>query len=71
MYDEYTYYDIFVADAYAAVLCRICVGFLWIIIRQTFLGTYVISLFDYDRRTWIQSAIVEQVLLKKKLNFKM
>ena len=29
-------------------ISRICVVFLWIIIRQTCLGRYIISLFDYN-----------------------
>ena len=45
-----------------------CVVFLWIIIRQAFLGRYIISLFDYNRPTWIQAVIVEEVFLKN-LNF--
>ena len=45
------------------------VEFLWIIIRQTILGRYIISLFDYNIPTWIQVVIVEQVILKKNLNF--
>ena len=39
-------------------------------IRQTFLGGYIISLFDYIGPTWFQAAIVGQVFLKKNLNFK-
>ena len=35
------------------------------------MGRYIISLFDGNRPTGIQAAIVEQVLLKKNLNFKM
>ena len=45
--------------------------FLWIKIRQTFLGRYIISLFDYNRPTWIQALFVEQVFFKKNLNFNM
>ena len=55
-------------------ISRICVVFLWIIVRQAFLGRYIISLFDYNRPTWIQAVIavfVEKVFLKKNLNFNM
>ena len=65
---EYTYFSIFimisfVANAYESrayleyVLC-----FLW---------SYIISFFDYNIRTWIQAVILEQVFLKKILNFNM
>ena len=52
-------------------ISRICIVFLWIITRQTFFGRYIISLFDYNRPTWIQAVIAEQVFLKKNLNFNM
>ena len=48
-----------------------CVVFLWIVIRWTFLGKYIISLFDYERLIWIQEVILEKVFLKNDLNFSM
>ena len=61
----------FVADAYDSRTSRICVVFLWIIIRQTCLLRYIISIFIYNRLTWIKAVIVEQVFLKKNLNVDM
>ena len=52
-------------------ISRIYVLFLWVIIRQIFLGRDIISLFDYNRPTWIQAVIAEQVHLQKNLNFNM
>ena len=45
--------------------------FLWIIIKENCLGRYIISIFDYNRPTWIQVVIVEQVVLRKNLNSNM
>ena len=42
-------------------ISRIRVAVLWIMINQTFLGGYIISFFDYNRPTWIQGVIAEQV----------
>ena len=50
-------------------ISRICAVFVWIIIRQTFLGMYIITLFDYNRPTWLEAVIVEQLFLEKNLNF--
>ena len=53
-------------------ISRRCVLFLWIIVRQISLGSYIslflhftyhISLFDYNRPTWIQTVIAEPIEL--------
>ena len=48
-----------------------CDVLLWIVIRQACLGRYIISLFVYNRTTWIQAITVEQVFLKNNLSFNM
>ena len=68
---QHTYFSIFimisfVADSYDSRTYIECV-FLWITIRQS----YIISDFVYNRTTWIQAIILEQVFLKKNLNFNM
>ena len=78
MVHEHAHFSIFIIISFVAgaydsniMWIWICVVFLWIIIRQTCFGRYIISLFDYNRVTWIQAVIIQQVFLKKNLNFHM
>ena len=71
---EHTYFSTFISDAYVNKACLeyilcICIVFPWIIIRQNYLGRFIFSIFAYNRLTWIETAIVKQVLLKKNLKF--
>ena len=64
---EHTYFNIFimisfVANAYDSRT------YLEYVLFQTCLGRYIISLFDYNRPTWIEAVIVEKEFLKN-LNF--
>ena len=68
----YFHYDTFVADADSSRTYQEYVFvFVWIIIRQTFLGRYIISLFGHNRPTSFPAVLVEQVFLNKNLNFNM